>query len=223
MANRFGGTNYKAGIYRVKYIPLRAQNYLKKRLKILYGYIDEILDILKFVRGRNKRLVQFVQLAIENVSNDLQDSIASALTYEFDYNEKGIISGIRLVVNKTAKAYEYAKYVEFGTGPVGSGKMFGDNTEHPFAERANWSYHGGSKRSDGGWVYFNQKLGKFLTTWGQTGMGFMYRAYMLIQQLVINNETNDKWYSVKFGVDKNKVPYVRVIKKQLVRKKRQLV
>lgn len=63
----------------------------------------------------------------------------------------------------------YAKYVEFGTGIVGS------NNPHPATSEANWTY--GEK----GWVYHGSD-GNYYYTEGQEAHQFIYRAGMDIKE-----------------------------------------
>lgn len=68
------------------------------------------------------------------------------------------------VVGKIYSIYEYANYVEFGTGVKGSGT-------YPYKiEGLNLSYKNES------WVYFNEKLQTFLRTNGYVARPFMYPA-----------------------------------------------
>jgi phage gpG-like protein len=61
----------------------------------------------------------------------------------------------------------YACYVEFGTGLVGS------QSPHPEAGADGWVYDV-NNHGDAGWVYFNDRDGKYHFTTGMPSRPFMY-------------------------------------------------
>lgn len=63
----------------------------------------------------------------------------------------------------------YAAYVEFGTGLAGQVSANNPNMRDP-RQNDTGTYH------DGSWVYYNDRIGKFLTTYGMAGRPFMYRT-----------------------------------------------
>ncbi len=79
-----------------------------------------------------------------------------------------LIESIKIspIFNDIIKVYTdlaYAKYVEFGTGVIGS------NNPHPKSSEAGWSY------GKQGWVYQSSD-GNFYYTEGEIAHEFMYRA-----------------------------------------------
>jgi hypothetical protein len=76
---------------------------------------------------------------------------------------------------------EYARFVEFGTGIIGSGT-------HPVAREKGWIYdlHG---HGEAGWR-FQGKDGSWYWTQGQTGKKFMYQAVLDLEQNYIEITRN---------------------------------
>lgn len=64
---------------------------------------------------------------------------------------------------------EYAPFVEFGTGIVGS------ESPHPDTSLANWKYDVNS-HGEAGWSYFNDRDGQWHWTKGMESRPFMYET-----------------------------------------------
>lgn len=67
----------------------------------------------------------------------------------------------------------WAAYIEFGTGVVGS------ENPHPMPE--NWGYDL-NQHGDNGWVYYNEKDGKYHWTKGMGSRPFMYNTCRKLEQ-----------------------------------------
>ena len=80
----------------------------------------------------------------------------------------------------------YAIYVEFGTGVVGK------ESAHP--EPIDWVYDK-NKHGDDGWVYFNDRDGKFHWTNGMKSRPFMYNTVQILER------ESERIAKEVFGVD----------------------
>lgn len=73
---------------------------------------------------------------------------------------------------------EYAPFVEFGTGVVGS------QNPHPDTSLANWKYdindHG-----EAGWFYFNERDGKWHWTKGMQSRPFMFETGQDLRKIIV--------------------------------------
>lgn len=78
---------------------------------------------------------------------------------------------------------EYAVYVEFGTGVVGS--------KTPYAgQLPDWATGPGSRstktREDGSWIYYDQVTGEFKSTFGQAPSAFMAAGAEAVRKAVVD-------------------------------------
>lgn len=71
----------------------------------------------------------------------------------------------------------YAKYVEFGTGLIGS------QNPHPDTSLANWKYDI-NNHGEAGWFYFNSTDGKWHWTKGMPSRPFMFETGQELHKLV---------------------------------------
>lgn len=131
--------------------------------------IDQVKDIQYRLQPALNRLVE--QMALRGVD------IARATLLEFDrpaYDTGELYESIQANVNGgeatvAAQAY-YAAYVEFGTGMPGQVSANNPGMLDP-RQKDTGTY------SNGGWVYFNDRIGDFVFTTGMEGRPFMYMTY----------------------------------------------
>jgi hypothetical protein len=147
-------------------------------------YVDSKYD-KKITEAWRRTLVEMkdkleARLMQELSGYGLGDSeLAGSIEVEFyDYE-----SELALIVGVNA---EYAFYVEFGTGVVGS------ENPHP---NPNWGYLESSKTFNGydlndhgydGWNYIDSKTGKLGWTAGQVSRPFMYNTWKYARQSINN-------------------------------------
>jgi hypothetical protein len=168
--------------------------------------IEDALNYIKFVRGKNKRLWQLAEVAESYLrwlvpvdSGELVDSIELKPEYELHGRYNYLVS-ITITLNAP-----YAKFVEFGTGVIGQ------NNPHKEADNVGWDYdindHG-----EKGWVYYNKKTGRFFWTKGEEPSAFLYKTFLMLESMIGSTVTNKKWYGLEFDVDENTNPYIRIYK-----------
>ena len=131
--------------------------------------IDQVRDIQYRLQPALERLVE--EMAGRGVE------IARATLLEFDrpaydtgelYNSiQGNVNGGEATVS--VQAY-YAAYVEFGTGMPGQVSANNPGMRDP-RQKDTGTYH------SGGWVYFNERKGDFVFTYGMEGRPFMHNTY----------------------------------------------
>lgn len=134
----------------------------KKSLDLIVKDLEKYNKNL--IIARKKVLIRLAEYTQERVKHYI--STTTGLT---GYTVTGkLLSSIMIspIVENSIKVYTnlaYAKYVEFGTGIIGS------KNPHPEAKEKGWKY--GEK----GWIYAD-KTGEFWHTLGQVSHGFMNKA-----------------------------------------------
>ena len=73
----------------------------------------------------------------------------------------------------------YAIYVEYGTGIVGK------KNAHPEPGTHGWVYDV-NNHDESGWVYFNEREGKYMRTKGQPSHPFMYNTMRELQRRAVD-------------------------------------
>jgi hypothetical protein len=74
---------------------------------------------------------------------------------------------------------DYAPYVEFGTGLIGS------QNPHPDASLVNWKYDV-NEHGEKGWAYYNDRDGRWHWTKGMQSRPFMYETGQELRKLVVS-------------------------------------
>jgi len=73
---------------------------------------------------------------------------------------------------------EYAPFIEFGTGIVGS------QNPHPDTSIANWKYDI-NEHGEAGWFYFNERDGKWHWTKGMQSRPFMFETGQELRKIIV--------------------------------------
>lgn len=72
---------------------------------------------------------------------------------------------------------EYAPFVEFGTGIIGS------QSPHPDTSLVNWKYDV-NEHGEAGWFYFNERDGQWHWTKGMQSRPFMYETGQVLREII---------------------------------------
>lgn len=135
--------------------------------------IQNAIDQIKEIQGRIVPALE--KLVAEMAKKGVEIAKATLLEFDrpaFDTGElhdsiEAFVNGSEATVS--AQAY-YAAYVEFGTGLPGQVSANNPAMRDP-RQKDTGTYH------DGGWVYFNDRIGQFVFTYGMEGRPFMYMTY----------------------------------------------
>lgn len=74
---------------------------------------------------------------------------------------------------------DYAPFVEFGTGIIGS------QSPHPIASLVNWKYDV-NEHGESGWFYFNDRDGQWHWTRGMQSRPFMFETGQELRKIVVS-------------------------------------
>lgn len=132
---------------------------MEKGIKILKDYKKK-LERAK-IKIINRLTDKFIEIVKDNIPIDTGD-LANSITK---------IQIAKDVIEVYTDMY-YAKFVEFGTGIVGS------SSPHPDTSLVNWKYDV-NEHGEKGWKY-QTKDGTWHWTKGQEGKEFWYKAYQYV-------------------------------------------
>lgn len=150
---------------------------LEKKLKRIEGGADQMaLDIVNRLTGKGAELSTLYAPVDSGELHGSVRSVPAALN-------RGIAEGA------WATNSDHAPYVEYGTGKPGAAGQIG-NGQPRLPEAAGFAYtletviQSGPRagRTQKGWVYFDEKLQRFIHTLGQPAQPFMYPAVLQVQQ-----------------------------------------
>lgn len=126
--------------------------------------IDSLIKNLKnYQKDLEQAKTYILQALSEYTQLKAKEYLRSSVT-SFSTGELENSITIEYLSNEVAKVYTnlyYAAYVEYGTGPKGSGT-------HPNANGINYKSES--------WKYYNEAIGKIVTTEGQEAHRYMYNA-----------------------------------------------
>lgn len=139
---------------------------LRKAAADILKYRDQFIERTnKLLETLAERGEEIAKVRVRALGASYTGELASSITGFFDKESRcGIIR---------AGAW-YAVFVEYGTGVVGAG------SPHPNPE--GWGYDVNGHGEDG-WVYFNERDGKWHRTAGMAARPFMYNTAQELQAL----------------------------------------
>lgn len=148
----------------------------------LYDELRNISD--DYGKGIEDYLIEGVSLAKEFLlSANGPSELVDCIDYTYYNNDYG-----EIYINGTSSEKLLSIYMEYGTGYTGQ------SNPHRRLSPDNYDLNDHGYE---GWVYFNEKYGKFVRTTGMIPKAYMYKTYLTLRRQILQS---DDRLSIEFVV-----------------------